>query len=467
VPYDSSMPDHSTEDVQRFDAHRVVQRPRWAMLVVHSDDEPERVGEVLLTGSDVGTTATWGRGDGAADDVRPRLVAYRQRPGRSEPMPAFRSKSLSRVQLEVTPTARGLHVKNVGRLCLDAPDRRSEVELAEGDVIVLGEGTIVLACVRRPAVWPGASRSGTAFGAPDTFGFVGESPLAWKLREDLEFVARRRPHVLVLGPSGSGKELAARAIAADARPFVSRNATTMPESLLDAELFGNVRDYPNPGMRERAGLVGAADGGVLFLDEIGELSEDAQAHLLRVLDDGEYHRLGEDRPRRARLRLICATNRDESELKHDFLARLLLRVRMPDLNERREDVPLLVRHLLGQAIRGDDELRKRFAEGAFVRVDGRLVAALWRHRYSWNVRELLELCWLALRTSVGDRVGLTDEVAAKLDCPADDGARREATADEIRAALADSGGVLERAWRSLGLPNRHVLARLMKKHGIR
>ena len=117
---------------------------------------------------------------------------------------------------------------------------------------------------------------------------------------------------MLLGETGTGKELAARAVhrfstRAD-RPLVARNAATMPAGLIDAELFGNARNYPNPGMAERPGLVGQADGGFLFLDEIGELPSELQAHLLRVLDaGGEYQRLGESRVRRSDFRLLAAT----------------------------------------------------------------------------------------------------------------------------------------------------------------
>jgi transcriptional regulator with GAF, ATPase, and Fis domain len=96
--------------------------------------------------------------------------------------------------------------------------------------------------------------------------------------------------VLLLGESGAGKELAARAIHGlgdrRARPLVARNAATMPETLIGAELFGNVKNFPNPGMPERPGLIGEADRSTLFLDEIGDLPEACQVHLLRVLDDG-------------------------------------------------------------------------------------------------------------------------------------------------------------------------------------
>ena len=101
------------------------------------------------------------------------------------------------------------------------------------------------------------------FGAVDAHGFVGESAATWALRESLAFAARSREHVLILGESDSGKELSARAIhtlsSRAARTMVSRNAATLPGALVDAELFGNAKNYPNPGMAERAGLLGAAD----------------------------------------------------------------------------------------------------------------------------------------------------------------------------------------------------------------
>ncbi len=137
----------------------------------------------------------------------------------------------------------------------------------------------------------------------------------WQMRERIAFAANAGKHVLLHGESGTGKELAARALHAlssrAGKPFVSRNAATLPSGLIDAELFGSARNYPNAGMPERAGLVGQADGGTLFLDEIAEIPAEQQAHLLRVLDaDGEYQRLGEATTRRSDLVLVGATNRD-------------------------------------------------------------------------------------------------------------------------------------------------------------
>src|SRR5262249_8174942 len=140
------------------------------------------------------------------------------------------------------------------------------------------------------------------FGMGDRFGIVGESAAAWHLRAAIAFVAAQSAHVLITGASGTGKELVARAIHAAseraARPMVARSAGTFPETLVDAELFGSARGYPNAGMPERTGLFGEADGSTLFFDEIGEVPESLQSHLLRVLDSGEYHRLGESRQRR-------------------------------------------------------------------------------------------------------------------------------------------------------------------------
>jgi two-component system nitrogen regulation response regulator GlnG/two-component system response regulator HydG len=327
---------------------------------------------------------------------------------------------------------------------------------------------------------------------------VGESPAAYRLRDLAAFHAKASTNVLLLGPSGSGKELAARAIhrlsrRAD-RPWVARNAATFPAGLIDAELFGNPRNYPNPGMAERPGLIGQADGGTLFLDEIGELPAELQAHLLRVLDgDGEYHRLGEAAPRRADLRLVAATNRDAQALKHDLLARLTLRLRLPGLEERREDIPLLARHLLKQAAARDPEVAARFVadKGAWAgepRIDPALVDHLVRHHFAAHLRELETLLWQAMAGSRHYYVALTEEVLAhwtpaprparedprpadppvgldEAPPPAQPGAPPEPTLDEIRAAIAAADGNLARAARALGL-SRYALYRVLRKHGI-
>jgi two-component system nitrogen regulation response regulator GlnG/two-component system response regulator HydG len=245
---------------------------------------------------------------------------------------------------------------------------------------------------------------------------VGESPVAWRIREQVAFAAKASAHVLLLGESGTGKELAARAVHAlsprEDGPFVARNAATLPAGLIDAELFGNAKNYPNPGMAERAGLIGQANKGTLFLDEIGELPAELQAHLLRVLDtDGEYQRLGESQTRRSELRLVGATNRAPEHLQHDVLARFAVRVELPPLLARREDIPLFIRHVLLRAARKSPEVAGRFvtktAGGApQPQVDPALVEYFLRAPLQANARDIEAILWRAMSESAGDVVRL-------------------------------------------------------------
>jgi two-component system nitrogen regulation response regulator GlnG/two-component system response regulator HydG len=222
-------------------------------------------------------------------------------------------------------------------------------------------------------------------------------------------------------------------------------------------------------MPERAGLIGQADGGTLFLDEIGELPPDLQAHLLRVLDAGEYQRLGESKRRVADIRLVAATNRLPEDLKEDLAARLGLRIHVPGLDERREDVPLLARHLLLRAATRDPQIASTYFEGwdghaGEPRLSAALVRALVMHGYTTNVRELESMLWRAASSSSGSTLDLTDDVKKLVRVAAKP--TRELGADEVRQALARHGGVKDKAWRDLGLPSRHALHRLMKKLAI-
>lgn len=314
-----------------------------------------------------------------------------------------------------------------------------------------------------------------AFGAADELGIVGESPTAWQLREHVAFIAGRAAHVLVLGPSGAGKEVVAQAIHAlskrGTKPMVSRSAVTIPEGIADAELFGNLASYPNPGTPERKGLVGEADGTTLFLDELGELPEELQARLLRVLDErGEYQRLGEARVRRSNLRLVAATNRPIGALKHDVAARFRLRLTVPGLDERREDVPLLARHLLRRVARSDDDIARRFVdERGEPRLSFALVRALVGHTYRTHVRELETLLWIALAHAKGDVADVCPELVAELSGPDTNAPKRAVetvSEEEVREALERHGGVQDKVYKELGLANRFVLHRLMKKWKI-
>lgn len=440
------------------------------LMIAWSLREPEMAGLVGLVPGP-GLPCVIGRGQGQPGE-EPRLLFAPLRPGPPAQGVPIESQTISRRQLLVKREGRSLVVERVGKLTMTFQGASTErAVMAPGDRLLL-ERQLLLVCVGRNLgdVRSRGAAPSFAFGAPDAEGIVGETPRMWQLRDELSFYARRSGHALILGPSGSGKELCARAIhrlSPRARgPFVARNAATIPEGIMDAELFGNERNYPNPGMRERPGLVGESDKGTLFLDEIGELPEDLQAHLLRLLDAGEYHRLGSQSTRRADVRLVGATNRPVESLKHDVAARLTLRIRTPGLEERRDDIPLLIRALLLRLASSDPSLQSEFFErpGA-PRVDPALVDALMSHAYSAHLRELEALLVLAMAGSRQGILELTPAVRERLGASE---ARRSSlpSREDIEAALARVG-TASRAWQELGLSSRDALNRLMKKYGLR
>jgi two-component system nitrogen regulation response regulator GlnG/two-component system response regulator HydG len=455
------------------------------LAVAWSADQPSRAGEVAVL-AETGKPQVLGRDDdGEGGEARVRF--FRQRPGKLVPSLPLTASGLSRRQLVLrTHEGGGLEVESVGQCPLFVNGARCDhADLVDGDVLYLRR-QVVLLFLRRPALIPPSRhfpRAGYGdFGEADTLGMVGESPAMWRMREALAFTAEGDLHALVVGGSGTGKELAARAIHAlsprAARPFLARNAATLPPGLIDAELFGNMRNYPNPGMPERAGLIAEADGGTLFLDEIGELPVDLQSHLLRVVDaDGEYQRLGESRPRRSSFRLIGATNRDPSSLKHDLLARLTATVSVPSLAERREDIPLLLRHLLLNAAARSPRLAGRFvkkdAEGrAWAQLEPSLVEHMLRTDWRTNTRGIDGLLWRAMSESEGDAVALPGDLRSKATAATGEGADKpkepaaEPTTAEIKAQIELAGGNVTKAARALGLSSRFALYRLMKKLGM-
>ncbi|MCB9702116.1 MAG: sigma-54-dependent Fis family transcriptional regulator [Myxococcales bacterium] len=452
-----------------------------ALVLLWSRDEPERVGEVVcLPPGGRDRTYTIGRADQADDDGAIPLTFGQARPrGRVERGP-LRAAHVSRRQLAIAHEGGGgLRIEQVGRgvLRLDGHPLSSGVIYPGGLIEV--ENRITLLYSRRPMSWmrpvPGDITPEFPFGAADRWGLVGESPAAWELRRQAAFLAARDEHALILGPSGCGKELIVQAIhglsARGRAPLCARNAATIPETLIDAELFGNLRNYPNPGMPERQGLLGEADGSTLFLDEVGELPRQLQAHLLRVMDRGEYQRLGEPRVRRADLRILAATNRDPAELKHDFLARFPHRLTIPGLDERPEDVPLLARHLLRGIAASDPGLVAPILRGDEPLLSAELAAALATYRYTTNVRELSELLWRALHASQGGPALEAPAELVRLGRPRPEAveptpAPGTLTRESVLAILERCGGVKEVAWRELGLRNRYQLGRLLKKLGI-
>jgi two-component system response regulator HydG len=189
---------------------------------------------------------------------------------------------------------------------------------------------------------------------------VGSGPAMRMLRTAIEFVARSSAPVLVTGETGVGKELVARAIharsARNDRPFVAVNTSAIPKELLEGEIFGHARGGFTGAIQARKGLLTEADGGTLLLDEIGDMSFDLQAKLLRVLQFGDVRPVGSDRIHHVDVRVIASTHRDlptlvkEGRFREDLYFRLdVLSVFVPPLRDRREDIPALAAHFLTQA----------------------------------------------------------------------------------------------------------------------
>jgi DNA-binding NtrC family response regulator/tetratricopeptide (TPR) repeat protein len=280
--------------------------------------------------------------------------------------------------------------------------------------------------------------------------------------------------VLVQAESGAGKELVARAIhragARRTRPFCALNCAALPDDLMEAELFGHTRGAFTGAVAERRGLFEEADGGVLFLDEVGELSPRGQAKLLRVIQEGEIRRIGETVPRRVDVRLIAATNRlleqevEAGRFRRDLWYRLdVIRIIVPPLRERPEDVPVLAAGFW-----------RRAAErvGSRAVLSDATIAALARYDWPGNVRELQNvLAALAVGAARRGVVGPSALPAtlARVAAPADgvtlEQARRVFDTRFVRAALARAGGHRGRAAAELGV-TRQGLAKLMERLGV-
>jgi two-component system response regulator AtoC len=280
--------------------------------------------------------------------------------------------------------------------------------------------------------------------------------------------------VLLTGESGTGKEVLARAIHAQsprrAEAFVAVNCAAIPENLLESELFGHARGAFTGADRARRGLFVEADGGTLFLDEIGELTPPLQAKLLRVLQEEEVRPLGESKPRRVNVRVLAATARDlEQEVqagrfREDLFYRLnVLRVRVPPLRERRQDIPLLLDHFLASFATSLGKPVRELTDDALEK----LVAYAW----PGNVRELENVIERAMILVRGDSIGVRDlpaNVTAPAQAPETGGApefllrsaRRDAETEAIRRALAATGGNRTHAARLLGISHRALLYKL-------
>ena len=385
-----------------------------ALVILWSALEPERVGEVALLPCEGSTVYVLGRApDSAADPgssgrgtaERP-VRFFRQRPigvhGATEPTEEscrLRGPAISRRQVTLQPGASGLIVDNIGQcpLFIDGKPAQPRQVVAHGSTLHL-ENQLLLYCTQRPIMMPPLRSYPTArigaYGEPDADGIVGECPVTWRLREELAILARTDFHILILGESGSGKELAAQAIhrmsSRAGEKLIADNVSTMPSELAPAILFGNRKNFPQMGMEERIGLIGLANSSTLFLDEIGDMPEKVQPMLLRVTEkNGDYCRLGEEHRRlRSNFRLIGATNREE-QMRHELRRRFQRAVRIPLLQERREDIPLLLSYLLReQQAHHTSPVELHYVVDGQLRLPPALLDALVRRDYSTHVSEV-------------------------------------------------------------------------------
>ena len=244
-------------------------------------------------------------------------------------------------------------------------------------------------------------RSNEEIVAPEAMpDILGQAPAMQEVFRAVGRLSQSHATVLINGESGTGKELVARALHRHspraAKPFIAINTAAIPKDLLESELFGHERGAFTGAQQMRRGRFEQADGGTLFLDEIGDMPADLQTRLLRVLSDGQFYRVGGHQPISANVRVIAATHQDlevrvkQNLFREDLFHRLnVIRLRLPSLRERREDVPLLARHFLQKSARELGVDGKRLSDAT--------MQYLQTQEFPGNVRQLENLChWLTV-----------------------------------------------------------------------
>ena len=305
--------------------------------------------------------------------------------------------------------------------------------------------------------------------APQPHRMIGSSGAFKHIVEQATLAARSDARVLFIGESGTGKELLAahihEASPFSSGPFVKVNCAAIPQELIESELFGHEKGAFTGAAAVRRGKFELADGGTLFLDEVGDLAAASQAKLLRVLEEGEFHRLGGERTVRVSVRVVAATNRDlnqmasEGKFRGDLYWRLAgVPLRVPSLRERVEDVQQLAEYFLDEFCRRNNFRKRVFAKEAVELLRG----------YHWpgNVRELRNTVERMAILAPADQLGEAD-VPLEIRFRASEAgpnvleeARRSAERDQIMRALTDSRWNVSRAARSLGLERTNLHKRI-------
>jgi two-component system, NtrC family, response regulator AtoC len=308
------------------------------------------------------------------------------------------------------------------------------------------------------------------------YGIVGESKAIQELLRTLELVAQSKSTVLITGETGTGKELAARAIHARSAqsdmPLIRVNCAAIPETLIESELFGHVRGAFTGAVASKKGKFALADGGTIFLDEIGALPLALQPKLLRVLQEREFEPLGAERSQTVDVRVIAATNRDlramvgEARFQEDLYYRLnVIPIPLPPLRERREDIPLLVEHFVRKHVQRTGKRIERVERG--------VLEALAEYDWPGNVRELenaIERAVVLATDSVIDtpsvsRLGAPTGASAGLPSMRLRQNTEWAEQESVRRALRQANGVKKDAAELLGISQR-ALSYYLAKYAI-
>jgi DNA-binding NtrC family response regulator len=300
---------------------------------------------------------------------------------------------------------------------------------------------------------------------------IAESPAMRPVLELIERVGPSEANVLITGANGTGKSLIAHALhavsARAGRPMVTVNMGGLSEGLFESELFGHVKGAFTDAKTDRVGRFELAEGGTLFLDEIANIPLNQQARLLRVLETGEYERVGSSRSRKADVRFISATNADlkaeveAGRFRQDLLFRLnTIQIHLPALHERREDIPLLARHFLRQ-----------YAQRYRKRIDGfepGAAEALLAHPWPGNVRELDHVIERGVLMTTGSLLRRND-LGIQADAGAaprvEDMSLEDVERHLIRRTLARFDGNARKAADALGL-SRSAFYRRLEKYGL-
>ncbi len=270
---------------------------------------------------------------------------------------------------------------------------------------------------------------------------IGQAPAMQEVFRAIGRLSRSHSTVLINGESGSGKELVASALHRHSprtdKPFIAINTAAIPKDLLESELFGHERGAFTGAAAARRGRFEQADNGTLFLDEIGDMPADLQTRLLRVLSDGQFYRVGGHQPIKVNVRVIAATHQDLEErvkqglFREDLFHRLnVIRLRLPPLRERREDIPLLTKHFLAHSAQQLGVEPKQLSQAA--------IKYLMSVNWSGNVRQLENVChWLTVMAP-GQNVDVNDlppELKEDTGKQNTGGSWQEALAQEVTDAL--------------------------------